>query len=251
MVGFHDILCVLLSGHSATVKLSSNDKYLVPGIIEWAVSFLDLPDDLIEFTVDKISDFDAIIATGSDNTSRYFEYYFGRYPNIIRRNRNGVAVLTGDEGSRELEMLGEDIFRYFGLGCRNVSKVFIPSDYNLSQLFDAFGPYREIAGHSKYMNNYDYQKSILLINNIDHYDPGFVLFKEDTGLSSPISVVYFEKYDDIGEVKEYLEFNRDGVQCVVSSCQQLEKKIPPGKSQEPALWDYSDNVDVMSFLAGL
>ena len=200
LVGFHDYLCVLISGHKILAKVSKDDSKLLPLLHQILVLFEPDFENKAEFTQETLKGFDAIIATGSDNTARYFEYYFGKYPNIIRKNRNGVAVLNGRESNTELEKLADDIFMYFGLGCRNVSKLFVPRDYNFDILFPAFKKYENIANHNKYANNYDYNKSIFMINKIKYYNNGFVLLKEDVLFSSPISVIYFEYYDNETEI---------------------------------------------------
>jgi len=245
-VGLHDVLCILLSGHRGLVKLSRDDRVLIPHLFEILSDKYAGLNDTIRFTEGKLSGFDAVIATGSNNTSRYFEYYFGKYPHIIRKNRNGVAVLSGKESRQDLELLAEDIFRYFGLGCRNVSKVYIPSGFDPGVMIPAFGKFQHVSLHSKYMNNYDYQKSILLINNLEHLDNGFILLKENHSIGSPIAVLHIERYEDIKLVKKDIAMGRENIQCVVSDI--LEEGIPYGRTQEPALWDYADDIDVMEFL---
>lgn len=194
-----------------------------------------------------------MIATGSNNTSRYFDYYFGKVPNIIRKNRNSVAVLTGQETKEQLFMLGHDIFDYFGLGCRNVSKIFVPAGYNFVPFFEAIEPHQPIINHHKYNNNYDYNKSIYLVNGDNHLDNGFLLVKEDTRLTSPLAVVFFEYYDDITAITERLTEEADAIQCVVTgaSLAITNQIVNFGQSQKPQLWDYADGVDTMQFLNSL
>ena len=183
LVGFHDFLCVLLSGHKFLGKLSSDDNKLLPFIAEILVRIEPDFNNYIAFTEKQLRGFDAIIATGSNNSSRYFDYYFGKYPHIIRKNRNSVAILEGKETIKELQELSTDIFLYFGLGCRNVSKIFVPLNYSFDKLFKASEKYRDIINQNKYYNNYLYNKSILLINKTPHLDNGFLILKEDSSIS--------------------------------------------------------------------
>jgi len=251
LVGFHDFITVLISGNQFVGKLSSKDNRLLKLISEYLITLDNEFKELITFIENRLENFDAIIATGSNNTSRYFDYYFGKYPNIIRKNRSSVAVLNGMETKKEIEALAEDIFSYFGLGCRNVSKIFFPKDYCFELFFENIQHYHFIYNHNKYANNYDYNKSVYLMNQIQHYDNGFVILKEDEGLSSPIGVIYFQYYNDIKDVKDYLRLNHKQIQCVVSKPGLIEEAIPFGKAQQPELWDYADNVDTMEFLINL
>jgi hypothetical protein len=190
LVGFHDLLSILITGHKAIVKLSSKDDVLLKGIAELLININPEFQDYIYFADEHLKNFDAVIATGSNNSAQYFEYYFGKYPNIIRKNRNSVAVLTGKETEKELKLLADDIFQYFGLGCRNVSKIYIPDDYDLDKLFKAVYHYKEVINHNKYANNYTYNRSVYMMNKIDFFENGFLILKEDIGMSSPISVVF-------------------------------------------------------------
>jgi len=251
LVGFHDFLCVLTSGNIFVGKLSSKDNRLLKFITDFITQENKKFEDFIFFTEDKLDKFDAIIATGSNNTARYFEYYFGKYPHIIRKNRNSIAVLNGNESNTDIENLGIDIFSYFGLGCRNVSKIFVPEDYCFDHFFEHIEKYNSIYQHNKYANNYDYNKSIYLMNRIQHLDNGFLILKEDTGISSPIGVVFFEYYKNIKQVKQYILINQEQIQCVVSNERLTEGVIPFGKAQQPELWDYADNIDAMDFLTRL
>jgi hypothetical protein len=250
LVGFHDFLSVLISGNKALVKLSSNDTILLPYLTKVLFSIEPEFEDLIEFTDEKFIDFDGVIATGSNNTARYFEYYFGKYPNIIRKNRNSVAVLTGNESTEQLELLANDIFRYFGLGCRNVSKIYIPEDYNFDPFFKAMYSWRHVINQNKYMNNYDYNKAVYLMSNIPLLDNEFMLLKEDKSLSSPISILYYEYYSSMEELTSLIEVSREQIQCVVSEC-GMPGEVPFGTTQSPSLWDYADGVDTMEFLLNL
>lgn len=251
MVGFHDFLCVLLAGHRFIGKLSSDDPELLKTISEELINIEPGFKDKIAFTEERLSDFDAVIATGSNNTSRYFESYFGKYPHIIRKNRNGLAILTGDESDRSLKSLGEDIFRYFGMGCRNVSKVYVPENYDWKRFIDAIQPYNVVIDHNKYHNNYTYNKTILVLNQQQFYDIGFLLLKEDHGLSSPLSVLHFENYKDVDLVKDFINDHEAKIQCLVSEHPAIPGAVMPGQSQYPELWDYADNIDTMEFLLSL
>lgn len=248
LVGFHDYLCVMITGNHFLGKLSSDDNKLLPLIHRIFEKLEPGFKNKATFTEDKLEGFDAIIATGSNNTARYFEYYFGKYPHIIRKNRNGVAVLSGKESPEELKALGEDIFRYYGLGCRNVSKIYVPKDYKFDLLFSALEKYADVAANHKFKNNYDYNKSIYLVNNTKHYDNGFLILKEDAALSSPVSVVHFEYYSNPENLNSELAKNKEQIQCVVSADGRINNAIPPGRSQQPGLWDYADNVDTIDFL---
>lgn len=247
LVGFHDFLSVLITGNKIIAKLSSNDKILLPFIASRLIKVEPNFKSLIEFTDKQLQNFDAVIATGSDNTARYFEYYFSKYPNIIRKNRNSVAVLTGEETMDELEALANDIFRYFGLGCRNVSKLYLPQDYNFEAFFKAMYSWKAIINNNKYINNYDYNKAVYLMDSFPLLDNEFMLLKEDSAFSSPISVVFYEKYSSIDNLKIELAENSSKIQCVVSNA-NIKNKVAFGETQSPALWDYADGVDTVDFL---
>ena len=252
LVGFHDVLCVLASGNHALIKSSSQDARLLKQILKRLVAIE--PSFEKQFTfVEKLENFDAVIATGSNNTARYFEYYFGKVPNIIRKNRNSVAVLQGDESSEQLHMLGHDIFDYFGLGCRNVSKLFVPKGYDFTKFFEAIEPHHYIIHHHKYNNNYDYNKSIYLVNRDAHLDNGFLILKEDKSLTSPLAVLFFEYYEDIASMQATLTQENQNIQCIVSDITLgvSNQVVTFGQSQHPALWDYADGVDTMDFLTKL
>lgn len=249
MVGFHDFLCVLISGNTCVVKLSSQDNRLLKTVAAKLVAIEPRFKDRIIFEDGKLENIDAVIATGSNNTSRYFEYYFGKYPNIIRKNRNSVAVLTGDETMEQLALLGDDIFLYFGLGCRNVSKLYVPEGYNFDNFFNAIESRKKIVFHSKYANNYDYNKAILLVGKQLHFDNGFLLLKEDEALSTPVSRLNYSFYKDLTAVKAELEARKNEIQCVVSSTPEaFNSGVAFGQSQQPELWDYADGVDTLAFL---
>ena len=252
LVGFHDVLCVLITGNFALIKASSQDARLIKYVLELLSAIDPIFAGRYQFT-ERLGNFDAVIATGSNNTSRYFEYYFGKVPNIIRKNRSSVAVLIGSESTEQLFKLGHDIFAYFGLGCRNVSKLLVPQDYNFNLFFESIEVYNDIINHHKYNNNYFYNKSIYLVNSDKHLDNNFLLLKEDTRLASPLAVMYFEYYDDLAAVESKLNSDAEYIQCVVSAAPLNIKSqvVDFGESQQPKLWDYADGVDTMAFLSGL
>lgn len=249
MVGFHDVLCVLMCGYSMRVKLSSKDTVLMTFLLQTIQEIEPEFTKAIIIEPHVIKDFDAIIATGSNNSSRYFEYYFEKYPHIIRKNRNSVAVLVHDDTNDTYNALATDIFTYFGLGCRNVSKLYVPENFSVVQFFEAIQTFDTVTMHSKYMNNYEYNKSIYLVGNQMHYDNGFMILKEEFFISSPLAVVYFEKYMNFAHVQEQLQALRSNIQCIVSTRNDFYKKnILPGQTQSPELWDYADDIDTMDFL---
>lgn len=250
LVGFHDFLSVLISGHKVLVKTSSNDQHLLPFLAKYIIAVEPKFADYITFVDGKLENFDAVIATGSNNTARYFEYYFKERPSIIRKSRNSVAVLSGNETKEEMIALGEDIFRYFGLGCRNVSKLFVPKGYNFDLFFNAMFEYKDIIKYEKYANNYDYNKAVFLMSNFKLLDNEFLTIKEDTSYSSPISSVFYEFYDDLEELKSRLKLDNEQIQCIVSKG-IIEESVPFGKTQKPELWDYADNVDTIAFLKSI
>lgn len=247
LVGFHDFLSVLISGHSVQVKTSSNDQHLLPFFAKYLLHIAPEFKEKITFVEGKLENFDAVIATGSNNTARYFEYYFKNKPSVIRKNRNSVAILTGKETSEQLEALGEDIFRYFGLGCRNVSKLFVPKDYSFVPFFEAIFKYKDVIDYEKYANNYDYNKAVFLMSNFKLLDNGFLTIKEDHGYGSPISSVFYEYYENVGDVLQRLKDENEHIQCIVSDY-LTPNSISFGSTQSPELWDYADNIDTISFL---
>jgi hypothetical protein len=247
MVGFHDMLCVLLSGCNFIGKLASGDVRLLPHLVSVLVVIEPEFKSRIHF-VERITDVAAIIATGGNNSSRYFDYYFAKYPHIIRKNRNAVAVLSGLENTADFLALGKDIFHYFGLGCRSVSKIYVPQGYDFIPFIEGLNEFQTVADHTKYRNNYDYNKALLLINKIHHFDNGFILIKEDHALVSPISVLFYEMYSDKNQLENELAEKATQLQCVVAQKDFLKNSIPFGSTQSPALWDYADGVDTMAFL---
>ncbi|WP_186992354.1 acyl-CoA reductase [Constantimarinum furrinae] len=250
LVGFHDFISVLISGNQILIKQSSNDDQILPLLSEYLQIIEPQFQGRITITKDKLSDFDAVIATGSNNTARYFDHYFSRYPHIIRKNRNSVAVLTGGETPAQLQALADDIFTYFGLGCRNVSKLFVPEDYNFDDFFNAVFEKKDIIQHNKYINNYDYNKAVYLMSGIQLLDNEFLLLKEDASYSSPISVVFYEYYSDTKSLRDKLAANSERIQCIVSDS-GISNEINFGKAQTPQLWDYADGVDTLDFLLKL
>jgi len=250
LVGFHDFISVLISGHKVLIKQSSNDQKLLPILAEYLMAIDPQYKELIEFTEGRFGHFDAVIATGSNNTARYFEYYFSKRPSIIRKNRNSIAVLTGEETQAELNALGDDVFRYFGLGCRNVSKLFIPENYDLDSFFKAIFPWAELMNNAKYANNYDYNKAVYLMSEFKLRDNGFLILKEEKSFGSPIGTLFYETYSDLASLKVKLEENKENLQCIVSKG-LFENEIVFGQTQHPQLWDYADNIDTLRFLQDL
>ena len=256
LVGMHDFLSVLASGHHIKAKLSSNDKLLLPLLAKYLMYIEPGFKDKITFVDEQLTDIDAIIATGSNNTARYFDYYFGKYPHIIRKNKNSVAVLSGDESETEMSGLADDIMLYFGLGCRNVSKIFVPENYDFNHLFKALLKYKDLIHYQKYANNYDYNKAVYLMSVDEHIrksllDNGLVLLKKDFHYASPIGTVFYETYEDMDDVNKILKKDAEQIQAIVSHAPEIENKIPFGTTQHPQLWDYADGVDTMKFLTEL
>lgn len=249
LVGFHDFLSVLITGHHFIGKLSSNDSLLIPFIAEELISIEPEFQSKIEFTKDRLPSFDAVIATGSNNTARYFEYYFKDKPHIIRKNRNSAVILNGTESKVELERLGDDVFKYFGLGCRNVSKLFVPKGYDFDEFFKAMFNYKDIINHHKYANNYDYNKAVYLMSSVKLLDNGFLLLKEDQQFSSPIGVLFYETYSDENQLKQRLKKEKEHIQCIVGKHNLCQVEF--GQAQHPSLADYADGVDTIDFLTQL
>ncbi len=247
-VGFHDFLCILVSGHKLLAKLSSSDDQLIPVMAKLLSAYMPEWNNYFSFTSGKLENFDAIIATGNSNTSRYFEFYFGRYPHIIRKNRNSVAVLNGFETSGELKNIADDIMLFFGLGCRSISKIYVPRGYDFSNLIQALGKFDSYADHHKYRNNYDYFKSIFLVSQVPFIDTGFLLLKEDSAFASGIAILHYEYYDHEESVFNSLLKSMESIQCVISKMGFNPTTSRPGEGQNPALWDYADRVDTMEFL---
>lgn len=248
LVGFHDLLCIFAAGHKAQIKVSSKDTVLINYVIMLLNQIDPQTTDYWQVT-ERLHDFDAVIATGSNNSSRYFEYYFGKYPHIIRRNRSAVAVLSGNETDVELVALGNDVFSYFGLGCRNISKLFVPTGYVFDRLLDQWQLFDELMLHDKYKANYDYQRTLLLLNREVHFASDYVMIRKYAdAVSSPVSVVYYETYDTLPQLKQRIEQLNEQIQCVVGSNELYSPCVDFGKAQYPALNDYADGIDVMQFL---
>lgn len=250
-VGFHDFLSVLITGNKILGKLSSNDDKLLPAISNLLTAIEPEFSGFITLTTNPIKDFNAVIATGSNNSARYFEYYFGKYPGIIRKNRNGVAVLTGDETQEELKKLTDDIFLYYGLGCRNVAKLYLPKGYNFNKLLETIAGRKEIIENHKYFNNYEYNKAIYLVNKTKHYDTGNLIITENSGFASPVSVIFYSFYTNEQSLKNELMINREQIQCVVAHKNFSADTVEFGKSQHPDLWEYADGVDTVNFLLSI
>jgi hypothetical protein len=250
MVGFHDFLSVLISGHSVLIKQSSNDKFLLPFLAKYLEYAEESLKGNITFTEQKIENFDAVIATGSDNTARYFEYYFKNKPNIIRKSRNSVAVITGKETEEDLQKLSDDVFTYFGLGCRSVSKLYVPKDYDFNNFFNGMFVKKDIIHNAKYANNYDYNKAVYLMSLFDLLENGFLMIKEDKSYASPIATIFYEYYDNEIDLKIKLHQDKEKIQCIVAK-DFIENEIAFGETQHPKLWDYADNVNTLEFLASI
>ena len=244
LVGFHDFLCCFLSGHKSLIKLSGKDEVLLKHLVEQLIIWEPkLADELV--IAERLNNCDAYIATGSNNTSRYFEAYFGKYPNIIRKNRTSVAVLDGSETKAEMELLGDDVFQFYGMGCRNVSQIYVPEAYNFTPLFQAFEKHQDIINHNKYKNNFDYNLALLLLNKVHYLTDNVVLLTESSSVFSPLSVLNYMYYTDKNSVLTALKNNND-IQCIIG-----HDGLAFGSAQCPGLSDYADGVDTMQFLCGL
>lgn len=246
LVSFHDILCVLITGNKALLKLSSNDSILMPFFLKLLTYYEPLFEDYIFFSNGKISNFDAIITTGSNNTANHLQYYFGKYPNIIRKSRTSIAILNGNESKADLKKLAEDVFLYFGMGCRNVNKLLVPKDYSFDLFFESILDYNFVINTNKYANNYEYNRAIYLLESLPFLDNNFLVLKESEELHSPIGVLYFQYYKNKTEVENYLNLNQKNIQCVVG-----ENHIAFGNSQKPIINDFADNINTVDFLLNL
>ncbi len=251
LVGFHDLVCTFVAGHRAKIKLSDKDQFLLPYLLKLLEKYTPGAGDFFEIA-EQIKGVDAVIATGSNNSSRYFEAYFGKYPHIIRKNRNAVAVLDGTETEDDLHLLGKDVFRFFGLGCRNVSKLYLPKGYHFAALMERLHDFREIINHSKYHNNFDYNLALLMLNQVPYFNNGCIIVAENRDIASRIATLHYEFYEDKTALEAELASRSEEIQCIVAKPELLS--IPTfafGKTQEPGLADYPDGVDVMAFLCGL
>lgn len=240
-----------MTGHRYRAKLSGKDDILPRLIIRWLIELEPRFESLIDISDEHLRGMDAVIATGSNNTARYFEYYFGRYPHIIRKNRNGIAVLTGEESTSDLEALSHDIFLYFGLGCRNVTKLYIPENYDFDKFYPGMLDWKHLIDHHKYANNYNYYRAIYLLEKIAFLDNGFLMVKQDTAISSPISVLYYDFYNNFDKLVRELRQKETQIQCMVSLDPAIPGSVRPGETQKPELWDYADHIDTMDFLLKL
>jgi hypothetical protein len=243
LVGFHDFLSVLVSGNHILAKASSKDSDLIKHIAGILCSVNNEFTDYISFTEGNLTGFDSVIATGSDNSSRYFEYYFGKYPHIIRKNRNSIAILNGNENDDDLKDLGKDVFSYFGLGCRNVSKLYLPAGISLEKIITNWSYYSSVLNHSKYASNYEYNMAVWLVNREKFLDTGYILLREDRSVASPIATLYYEYYDSSEKLYSDLGSMYEKIQCIAAKGHSRF-----GTLQSPELWDYSDNIDTLDFL---
>ncbi len=243
LVGFHDFLSVLISGNILKAKTSSKDSELIELLSDILCSINEGFREKIDLTTNTLINFDVVIATGSNNSSRYFEYYFSKYPNIIRKNRNSIAIIGGDETGQELQNLGTDIFSYFGLGCRNISKIYLPAGYDVTSLTSHWESFSDIIYHKKYANNYDFNKAVYIVNRDKFHDTGYLLMREENKLSSPVSVLFYEYYQSEAAVKQQTEIHKESIQCIAG-----KHYLPFGQAQSPKLWDYADGIDTIEFL---
>ena len=250
MVGFHDWLCVLICGHQLYAKLSSQDQILIKALSQSLIDIDARWAEIIHFT-ERLNNVDAIIATGSDNSARYFHYYFSSKPHIIRKSRTSVAVLTGEETPEEIYALGQDVFSYYGLGCRNISKLYVPKKFSVAQVYDHWESFAHVQDNHKYKNNYDYNRSIFLINQTAHFDNNFLLMQESNQLVSPIGVLYFERYENLETLSLQLEGLREQIQVISSHSPIFVDAVALGGTQLPEISDYADGVDTMEFLVNI
>jgi hypothetical protein len=249
MVGFHDLLCVVLMGHKAQVKLSSDDPYVIAYFVSVLKSINSNLKDRIIIS-EKLQSVDAVIATGSNNSYRYFESYFKHLPRLLRKNRKSIAILNGTETEKDLQLLAYDILTYFGLGCRNVSQIFIPNNQSVEKVLDAMMSLNDVINHHKYANNYTYHKALLLMNNEQHLDTGFLLPKKRRNLSAPLACIHYDYYDSMEDIKAFIQENKEDIQCIVGNYSSTNV-VPFGKAQSPDLKDFADNIDTLEFLSTL
>lgn len=246
LVGFHDFLCVLLSGHQVICKLSSDDARMLPALTKCLLHFEPELEGRIRFSDRKLEGYDAVIATGSNNSMLHFEQYFSHVPHLFRGHRTSVAVLTGNETKEELRELGVDCLTYFGRGCRNVTHLLFPKGFDLNRFFEAIVDLSDVVNNKKYGNNYDYNKAVHLMNLSKFLDNNFLLMKESDQLFSPLSMLHYQFYANAAELEQFLEVHKNQIQCVVG-----QQYIPFGQAQCPSLTDYADGIDTMQFLAEL
>jgi hypothetical protein len=243
MVGFHDLLSVLITGNRLLARLSTKDETMIRAVAAALVEIEPGFGPAIEMTTERLKGFGKVIATGSNNTSRYFEYYFRNVPSIIRRNRNSIAIIDGTESDAELELLGDDIFSYFGLGCRNVSKLWLPEGYDPASLLPRWERFAGLRSHYKYDVNYDHHRAVMMVNREQFTDGGFVLLRESPSLTPPMAVVHYEYYAAGAVPSTGPELTAGLIQCIAG-----HGHLPFGTTQQPELWDYADNIDTIRFL---
>ncbi len=247
LVGFHDFICAKILNYKCLIKMSSDDKILLPVVIDFLDFILHGFKKNIEFTNKPLKKFDGVIATGSNSSFKYFEYYFKKYPKILRKTRHSIAVLDGNESKENLIDLGDDIFNYFGMGCRSVSKIFVPKNYNFDLLFESLFEFKEVIKNNRYANNYDYNKAVYLMSEKKFTENGFLILKKDKNLGSPIACLFYDTYNSIKEIEKYIDNNSESLQCIVSNL-KLSNSIPLGSSQKPKIYDYADKIDTLNFL---
>jgi hypothetical protein len=251
LVGFHDLLCVFLSGHRSQIKYSSKDKALMTFVVQSLYQLCDECKSSIT-SVEVLRQFDAVIATGSDNTNRYFEQYFQPYPHLLRGHRTSVAVLDGSESPAQLANLSNDMLSYFGLGCRNITQLFVPKGYDFAPLLQQIDEQKMVIQHHKYKNNYDHYRAIFLLDRTPHWESDCVLLTEAKDRwAAPVAVVYYRYYDSITEIEQLLGEHHQQIQCVVGNLQGSSQYVEFGKSQQPQLHDYADGIDTMQWLLAL
>ncbi|MBN2778602.1 MAG: hypothetical protein JXR36_13225 [Bacteroidales bacterium] len=251
LVGLHDLICGFICGAKIRIKLSSKDNILFKWVINTINNEITTELDKILISDQKLEDFNAVIATGNNNTNRYFEYYFGSYPKILRHNRNSIAILTGTETNDDLELIADDVFRYFGLGCRNVSSFFVPMDYDFNDMGKAFQKYADLIDNHKYANNFNYQYTMLAMNRTIHINFGNCLLVEKEALHSPISVLNYRSYENLDAISNFIAMHKNEIQCIVCKDTKIKNSILPGQTQKPSLTDYADNIDTIKFLLNL
>ena len=250
-VGFHDVLSVLIFGHQAQIKLSSKDAVVIPFILDNLLEIEPRFQEQIEF-VDRVHGFDAIIATGSDNTGSYFEHYFKKYPHIIRKNRKSIGIIDSSTSDDDIRAMGEDIFKFFGLGCRNISKLYVQNTVDLTRVMEIWHEQKEIILHNKYKNNYDYNYTVFLLNKENFLMNGALLLRENQSLHSRIACVHYETFNEIEDLNSKIDSERDSLQCIVyQNTAKIPECILPGTTQKPQLWQYADNVDIVQFLTSI
>ena len=248
LVGLHDVICSFLSGSKSMIKVSSKDALLLSYLIEQIKTINSTASDYFEISETKAQGFTHVIATGSNNSARYFDHYFSKFPNIIRKNRSSLAIITPETTDTELEYLANDVFQYFGLGCRNVTQLCVPHSFDFDRLKNAFNSYATIINHNKYANNYDYHKAIALMNGDPFIDFEFILLQNKSMLKSPLGVLHYNFYENVTEVDSYIQEHRADIQCVVSSQSTSFNEVNFGQTQQPKLWDFADQIDTLQFL---